>query len=74
MKLHSNHINTEYYTERSKQILIMRSHGKSRSEIADKINISSKRIESLIQDMVKDNDCINEMHLIATCLRNGVIQ
>lgn len=74
MKLHNNHVNMEYYEERSKQILLMRSHGKTIPFIADKLSISSRRIESIIQELRERNNCINETHLIATAIRNGIIQ
>lgn len=51
----------------------MRSHGKPIAEIANKINISSRRIENLIQEMRSLNNCVSETHLLCTALRKGII-
>lgn len=74
MKLHGSYNNTQFYIDRSKQVLLMRSNGKTIEHIADKLSISSRRVESIIQDLRTMNNCVNECHLIATAIRSGMIQ
>lgn len=74
MKLHGTYSNAEVYIQRNTEILRLRSHGKSIIYIADKLSISSRRVEAIIQDLRNMNNCINECHLIATAIRSGIIQ
>lgn len=74
MKLHNSHISQPYYSERNKIILTMRSNGKTITQVSDKINVSRRRVEEIIQELRRMNNCENEVHLISTALRSGVIQ
>lgn len=74
MRLSTNHTNVQFYEERNKTIVIMLSHGKTIAEISSKICLSDWRVKGIVKEMCEQNKCKNTRHLIATMLRQGVIE
>lgn len=73
MKLTTSYSNSDFYIERNKKIMKLRSEGKSISEVSDIIGTGSRNVERIILELRQDNNCVNELQLVCRAIRQGVI-
>jgi len=61
------------FSEREIDILQLMAFGKTAHEVAEKLYISPHTVKTHQKNMLKKTGCNNSTHLIASCLRSGVI-
>jgi DNA-binding CsgD family transcriptional regulator len=60
-------------TERELEITALLAQGFNSREIADKLNLSEHTVSTHRKQVIKKSGCRNTTHLVAICLRLGLI-
>lgn len=70
----SNQTNPYQLSGRKKEIIELRADGLTTKEIAHKLQLSRRYVETLIQSVKDEMKCLNQVQLIVLCMQKGLIR
>ncbi len=74
VKLYQSECEINEFTDREIDILSLMAAGLTADMVADQLHISPHTVKTHQRNMLKKSGCSNGIHLVAHCMREGIIE